>query len=246
MEFVVIIPARLESTRLYGKMLLKVEGKSILEHTYDKAIKSKASRVIIATDSEMIAEEARLFNAEVCMTSLGHDSGTSRISEAVDILCLDANEVIVNVQGDEPMISPKVINQIAEGVHCRVYSGYIKEEVSVVTVCKESEDGVNVMMDRFGKALFFSRTTPSRYKHIGVYGYRAVFLRRYADFEVSPMEKKEKLEQLTFMYEGHGIYVELACEDCGFGIDTEKDYNNYVKSRKSMGVNRVDPSELVA
>ncbi len=158
MDFSIIIPARYASSRLPAKLLENINGKTLIEHTYSNAIKSNAHRVIIATDDERISVIAKEFGAEVCITDPSHTSGTSRLSEVVSSLDFNDDEVVVNVQGDEPMMSPDAINQVA--------SNLINSGMSVATLCEkiESEESyfdlncVKVVYNSRGKALYFSRS----------------------------------------------------------------------------------------
>ena len=155
MDFSVIIPARYASSRLPAKLLEDINGKSLIEHTYLNALQSSAKRVIIATDDERINTIAKDFSAEVCMTSIDHTSGTSRLSEVVTNLKLDDDEIVVNVQGDEPMLSSEVIDQVANNL---VHSG-----MRVATLCEKIDSEslyfdpncVKVVYNSHGKALYF-------------------------------------------------------------------------------------------
>ena len=211
MGFSVIIPARYASSRLPAKMLKEINGKSLIEHTYSNAIKSDASRVIIATDDERIKTVAEGFGAEVCMTNDSHTSGTSRIAEAVSSLNFQNDDVIVNLQGDEPMMSPSAINQVA--------SNLVSSGMSVATLCEtiDTEDAyfdencVKVVYNSRGRAMYFSRSPVPAFRdgqninldlcfrHIGLYAYRVNFLKNYSNMPISKLETAEKLEQLTFL-----------------------------------------------
>jgi len=235
MDFSVIIPARYASSRLPEKLLRKINGKSLLEHTYRNASKSDAKRVIIATDDERIESVAGSFGAEVCMTSTNHANGTSRLTEAVKLLGLENNEIIVNVQGDEPLLSSQVINQVASNLQ--------KSHMQVATVCEQIQSDklyydpncVKVVYNSSGKALYFSRSPipafrevsklnlTNCFRHIGIYAYRVGFLRAYAELKLSSLELAEKLEQLTILYDGFDIHVDIACDSAGLGVDTEED-----------------------
>jgi len=243
MDFSVIIPARYASSRLPAKLLEDVNGKSLIEHTYLNALQSSAKRVIIATDDERINSIAKGFNAEVLMTSIAHTSGTSRLSEAVSSLEFDDNEVIVNVQGDEPMLSSEVIDQVANNL--------VHNEMHVATLCEKIESKslyfdpncVKVVFNPGGKALYFSRSPIPAFRnneeidlsiccrHIGIYAYRVSFLKKYSQMDNSILEKAEKLEQLTFLNAGIDIHVELACGSAGYGIDTKDDL---IKVKKEL------------
>ena len=243
MGFSVIIPARYASSRLPAKMLKEINGKSLIEHTYSNAIKSDASRVIIATDDERIKTVAEGFGAEVCMTNDSHTSGTSRIAEAVSFLNFQNDDVIVNLQGDEPMMSPSAINQVA--------SNLVSSGMSVATLCEtiDTEDAyfdencVKVVYNSRGRAMYFSRSPVPAFRdgqninldlcfrHIGLYAYRVNFLKDYSNMPISRLEMAEKLEQLTFLMEGFDIHVDVSFASTGYGVDTERDL---IKVKKEL------------
>ena len=243
MGFSVIIPARYASSRLPAKMLKEINGKSLIEHTYSNAIKSNASRVIIATDDERIKTVAEGFGAEVCMTNDSHTSGTSRIAEAVSFLNFQNGDVIVNLQGDEPMMSPSAINQVA--------SNLVSSGMSVATLCEtiDTEDAyfdencVKVVYNSRGRAMYFSRSPVPAFRdgqninldlcfrHIGLYAYRVNFLKNYSNMPISKLETAEKLEQLTFLMEGFDIHVDVSFASTGYGVDTESDL---IKVKKEL------------
>ena len=243
MGFSVIIPARYASSRLPAKMLKEINGKSLIEHTYSNAIKSNASRVIIATDDERIKTVAEGFGAEVCMTNDSHISGTSRIAEAVSFLNFQNDDVIVNLQGDEPMMSPSAINQVA--------SNLVSSGMSVATLCEtiDTEDAyfdencVKVVYNSRGRAMYFSRSPVPAFRdgqninldlcfrHIGLYAYRVNFLKNYSNMPISKLETAEKLEQLTFLMEGFDIHVDVSFASTGYGVDTESDL---IKVKKEL------------
>jgi len=243
--FSVIIPARYASSRLPAKMLKEINGKSLIEHTYSNAIKSNASRVIIATDDERIKTVAEGFGAEVCMTNDSHTSGTSRIAEAVSFLNFQNDDVIVNLQGDEPMMSPSAINQVA--------SNLVSSGMSVATLCEaiDTEDAyfdencVKVVYNSRGRAMYFSRSPVPAFRdgqninldlcfrHIGLYAYRVNFLKNYSNMPISRLETAEKLEQLTFLMEGFDIHVDVSFASTGYGVDTESDLIKVKKELKN-------------
>ena len=243
MGFSVIIPARYASSRLPAKMLKEINGKSLIEHTYSNAIKSDASRVIIATDDARIKTVAEGFGAEVCMTNDSHTSGTSRIAEAVSFLNFQDDDVIVNLQGDEPMLSPSAINQVA--------SNLVSSGMSVATLCEtiDTEDAyfdencVKVVYNSRGRAMYFSRSPVPAFRdgqninldlcfrHIGLYAYRVIFLKDYSNMPISRLETAEKLEQLTFLTEGFDIHVDVSFASTGYGVDTESDL---IKVKKEL------------
>ena len=243
MGFSIIIPARYASSRLPAKMLKEINGKSLIEHTYSNAIKSNASRVIIATDNERIKIVAEGFGAEVCMTNDSHTSGTSRIAEAVSFLNFQNDDVIVNLQGDEPMMSPRAINQVA--------SNLVSSGMSVATLCETintedayfDENCVKVVYNSRGRAMYFSRSPVPAFRdgqninldlcfrHIGLYAYRVNFLKNYSNMPISRLETAEKLEQLTFLMEGFDIHVDVSFASTGYGVDTESDL---IKVKKEL------------
>jgi 3-deoxy-manno-octulosonate cytidylyltransferase (CMP-KDO synthetase) len=243
MGFSVIIPARYASSRLPVKLLKEINGKSLIEHTYSNAIKSDASRVIIATDDERINTVAEGFGAEVCMTKDSHTSGTSRIAEAVSFLNFKDDDVIVNLQGDEPMMSPIAINQVA--------SNLVSSGMSVATLCETintedeyfDENCVKVVYNSRGRAMYFSRAPVPAFRdsqninldlcfrHIGLYAYRVNFLKDYSNMPISRLETAERLEQLTFLTEGFDIHVDVSFASTGYGVDTESDL---IKVKKEL------------
>lgn len=253
MSFVVVIPARYASTRLPGKLLRPIAGKPLLQYTYEQAQKSGAQRIFIATDDQRIADAANGFSAEVVLTSEGHPSGTDRIAELVEKMAFSDNTVVVNVQGDEPLIPPENIQHVA---------GKLADATSadMTTLCipiKHSEELFNpnvvkVVLDNQGYALYFSRSTmpwnrdafPDNYpgftqkylnsvkldnlqcpyyRHIGLYAYRAGFLKRYVKLPPSALEKAEALEQLRVLSNGFRIQVVITTDDSSIGVDTEAD-----------------------
>jgi 3-deoxy-manno-octulosonate cytidylyltransferase (CMP-KDO synthetase) len=235
MGFSVIIPARYASTRLNAKLLQDIHGKPLIQHTYENAIKSGASRVIIATDDSRIETVANDFGATTCMTGDHHTSGTSRLAEVLDKLSITDGEIIVNVQGDEPMLGASVIEQVANNL--------ANSDMQMATLCENvinqeqylDPNCVKVVFDKFGKALYFSRSPIPAFreesdfdaslcfKHIGIYAYRSGFIKQYLTMDSSAYEQVEKLEQLTVLNEGFYIHVAPACASTGFGVDTIED-----------------------
>lgn len=232
-QFCVIIPARLASTRLPDKVLLDIVGKPLLQHVYEAAVASDADRVVIATDSVQVQDAAGAFSAECIMTSAEHASGTDRLAEAVGILDLPAESIVVNVQGDEYGLPPELVNQLA---------GLLRDNPAspMATLCerisrtedRDNPDVVKVVADRSGTALYFSRAAipwqkqgeaQSTFRHIGMYAYRVDFLKEFARLPVCELERQESLEQLRALYYGYSILVDEACADAGIGIDTESD-----------------------
>ena len=248
MNFRVIIPARYDSTRLPGKPLREVAGKPMIQHVYESACNSEAEQVIIATDDARIQAAAEAFGATVCMTSSEHRSGTERLAEVVETLHIDDADIIVNVQGDEPLMPTSCINQVAAALASA-------PQASVGTLCTplQSHDElfdphiVKLVRDRNNMALYFSRApipwhredfsrdpdslpvdnTPY-YRHIGLYAYRAGYIREYVTLAVCDLELAESLEQLRVLHHGDRIACIETFEVPGPGVDTEADLEKVV------------------
>lgn len=241
MEFRVVIPARYASERLPGKPLIEIAGKPMIQHVYERAVESGAVSVVIATDDDRIREAAEKFGAPVCMTAAEYRSGTERIAEAVVALGYEDDDVIVNVQGDEPLIPPAIIQQVAENL-------LLHENIKVSTLYEPIKDTdelfnphhVKVVTNKRGFALYFSRapipwdreqfpvkknqTLQGEYKrHVGIYAYRASFLQEYMEREVSPLEELEKLEQLRVLWNSGRVHVAQAKESIPIDVNTEDD-----------------------
>lgn len=233
MGFSVVIPARYAATRLPGKPLLDICGKPMLQHTYERAMASNADSVIIATDDERIQLAAEKFGAKVCMTSSEHRSGTDRIQEVATQTGMSERQLVVNVQADEPLIPPDVINQVAENLRNNEQAG-IATLCEVISSQHEIDDPncVKVVMDKQGRALYFSRSTipwqasvsaKNCYRHIGIYAYRVSVLDQFVQFSPAELELQEKLEQLRALDNGIEIHVALTLESIPPGVDTEHD-----------------------
>jgi 3-deoxy-manno-octulosonate cytidylyltransferase (CMP-KDO synthetase) len=243
MSFIVIIPARFASTRLPGKPLLDIAGKPMIQHVYEQACRSAAERVVIATDDSRIEQAALAFGAEVVMTSAEHVSGTDRLEEVVRILSLNDEQIVVNVQGDEPLIPPEVINQVAQNLAAQPDAG-------IATLCEKIHDHeqlfnpniVKVVFNDRGFANYFSRAPipwsratfqhgkisviPSGaeyFRHIGMYAYRVEFLKNYVNWVPSMTEQTESLEQLRALSNGVLIHIDEAHVSPPAGVDTEDD-----------------------
>jgi len=243
-SFSVIIPARFAATRLPGKPLLDIVGKPMIQHVFERAKESGASRIVIATDDAHIEQAARGFGAETCLTSKEHQSGTDRIAEVVEKLQLDDEHIVVNLQGDEPLMPAAVIHQVAENL-AECTDASMSTVCTPITTSAELFDPhvVKVVKDRAGLALYFSRASipwdreafantaevlpdnGEHFRHIGLYAYRAGFLRDYAQWSPCPLEQTESLEQLRALWHGHRIHVAEAVEVPQAGVDTEKDLN---------------------
>lgn len=254
MSFTVVIPARHASLRLPGKPLVDIGGKPMIRHVWERACASSAARVVIATDDERIEVAARAFGAEVAMTRADHPSGTDRLAEVARALALAPDAIVVNVQGDEPLIPPAVIDQVAGRLAAH-------EAASIATLSETITDPaqlrdpnvVKVVSARSGFALYFSRACvpwprghdwqqggmpEGRWqRHIGLYAYRAAFLQRYTQWSPAPPERCEALEQLRALYEGEVIHVSEACEAVPAGVDTQDDLDA-VRRRLAGGAPR--------
>ena len=241
MSFIVIIPARYASSRLPRKPLADITGKPMIQHVWEKAQQAGANRVIIATDHEEIEQVAKTFGAEVCMTSTEHNSGTERLAEVIEKMAIADDEIIVNVQGDEPLIPPVIIQQVAQNL--------AENQVNMATLAVKLEtkeelfnpNCVKVVTDQKGMALYFSRAaipfardhfadcndafvaSQSYLRHIGIYAYRAKFVNQYIRWQPTVLEKLESLEQLRALWYGEKIHVELAKEAPQVGVDTLED-----------------------
>jgi 3-deoxy-manno-octulosonate cytidylyltransferase (CMP-KDO synthetase) len=241
MSFSIVIPARYASSRLPGKPLLDIAGKPMIQHVYERAQESDARHVIIATDDDRIAAAAENFGARVCMTSDQHRSGTDRLAEVVQQEQFDDNEIVLNVQGDEPCLPALLINQVAADL-AEHADADMASLFSRITQEKQVFDPnvVKVVMDSAGYALYFSRapipwmrdhfnqqsTLPPElphYRHIGLYGYRAGFLRHYNELTPCLLETEESLEQLRALFHGKKIHMSEALVSAGHGVDTEAD-----------------------
>lgn len=232
MKYSVVIPARYAATRLPGKPLLDIAGKPMLQHTWERASASSAERVIIATDDERIEATAKGFGAEVCMTSSEHRSGTDRIQEVGRKLGFADEHIVVNVQADEPLIPPTVIEQVAANLD--IHEAGIATLCETITSADEvtNPNAVKVVMSRSGRALYFSRSTIPHdasasagncYRHIGLYAYRVEVLNRFVTWPASSLELTEKLEQLRALDNDVLIHVEASRESIPAGVDTEQD-----------------------
>jgi len=239
MSAVVIIPARYASVRLPGKPLLNQTGLPLIVHVV-RAVEGAKSidRVVVATDDERIAQAVRDAGAEVIMTRADHTCGTDRLAETADLLRLADDDIVVNVQGDEPDIPPALVDELV--------SLLTTTECPMATLCTpmsadEAADPnkVKVVFSDAGRALYFSRATipyrrdPSgpeanHYLHIGVYAYRASFLKTFSHLPAATLEQVEKLEQLRALENDYPIAVKAVQYD-GFGIDTPEDYAAFVK-----------------
>ena len=246
MSFTVVIPARYASSRLPGKPLAEIAGKPMIQHVCERARESRAERVVVATDDARIEGACQRFGVEVVMTSSYHASGTDRLEEVARKLGLGPDHRVVNVQGDEPLIPPALINQVADNLEQY-------PEASISTLCERIHDVhlvfnpnvVKVVCDAHGMAHYFSRAPipwardlwpagahpdeldlPDNigyFRHIGIYGYRARVLSQFVQWPPAPTERIEALEQLRALYNGAMIHVDVADRPPAAGVDTEAD-----------------------
>jgi 3-deoxy-manno-octulosonate cytidylyltransferase (CMP-KDO synthetase) len=234
--FRVVIPARYASTRLPGKPLMPIAGRPMLQHVYERALQCGAKDVVIATDDERIAQAAAGFDAQVCMTAVGHTSGTERLAEVVEVCAWPADSIVVNVQGDEPLIEPALIRQVADDLVAFPQAAVATLAYPYASSAIHNDPNVvKVVLDREGYALYFSRApvpfmrdphaedAAAGLRHIGLYAYRAGFLGRYRQLSSAPCEELEKLEQLRVLWHGMKIHVSLAAQMPGPGVDTHDD-----------------------
>jgi 3-deoxy-manno-octulosonate cytidylyltransferase (CMP-KDO synthetase) len=241
-SFAVLIPARYASTRLPGKPLSDISGKPMVVRVAERALASGAERVVVATDDERIRSASAQHGIEAIMTRADHPTGTDRLAEAAAQLKLDDRAIVVNVQGDEPLLEPALIKGVAEELRAHA-------DASIATACHVIEDAeeafnpnvVKVVLDRAGYALYFSRATipwardafaASRekiprglpvYRHYGIYAYRVGFLRHYPSLAPAQIERFEALEQLRALWHGYRIAVRITVGTPAPGVDTQQD-----------------------
>ena len=241
MAYTVLIPARLASARLPGKPLADIAGKPMVVRVAERARQSKAARIVVAADSASIVQACAAHGVEAVMTRDGHLSGSDRLAEASHLLGLGAGDVVVNLQGDEPLTSAALIDAVAELLEQR-------PEASMSTAAHTIEDVaeflnpnvVKVVLDAAGLALYFSRApipwwrdgfvagisrlpVPAPLRHIGIYGYRVGFLQQFPLLPAAPVENCEALEQLRALWHGYRIAVHVTLEAPGPGVDTPAD-----------------------
>ncbi|MFO1303714.1 MAG: 3-deoxy-manno-octulosonate cytidylyltransferase [Burkholderiales bacterium] len=246
MSFVILIPARYASTRLPGKPLADIAGKPMVVRVAERAMKSDAGSVVVATDSAMVRDACERHGVRVCMTRDDHPTGTDRLAEAASILALGDDDIVVNVQGDEPLLDPALMNRMAALLDER-------RDAAIATACHPIDDPaeafapnvVKVVLDAKGYAMYFSRATipwardafargfdPAHdalpeglplYRHYGLYAYRTSFLRAYPSLAPAPVERFEALEQLRALWHGYRIVVDVTHGTPAPGIDTPED-----------------------
>jgi 3-deoxy-manno-octulosonate cytidylyltransferase (CMP-KDO synthetase) len=232
LRFHVVIPARYASTRFPGKPLADLAGKPMVVRVCERAARSGAAGVHVATDDKRIFDVVKAHGHRAIMTRAEHASGTDRLAEAAHKLKLAERDIVVNVQGDEPLIAPALIAQVARALSSR-------RKASVSTACHAIHDEaalaspnvVKVVLDAEGYALYFSRARipyPREagapcYRHAGIYGYRVGFLKKYARLKPAPLEKSEALEQLRVLWHGYRIAVAVSETEIPPGVDTPQD-----------------------
>lgn len=236
-NFTIIIPARLASSRLPEKLLRTIGDKTVLEHSYRAAQQSLANRVVIAADDAKLVDVAQAFGAEVLLTRKDHESGTDRLAECAELLNLADDEIVVNLQGDEPFMPPSLVNVCAQTLAddnrapVSTLAARLHDSADI-----DNPNAVKVVINQRGHALYFSRAgipfnrdnvgvdkSQHYFHHLGIYGYRASFLKRYSALPVSDLERLEKLEQLRILDYGENIAVAVVDEKPPKGIDTEDD-----------------------
>ncbi|MCP5286130.1 MAG: 3-deoxy-manno-octulosonate cytidylyltransferase [Burkholderiaceae bacterium] len=237
MDFSILIPARLASTRLPDKPLADIAGKPMVVRVAERVAAAGALRVVVATDAPRVAEACAAHGVQALMTRSDHASGSDRLAEACEQLGLDGDDVVVNVQGDEPLIDPALVRDCALLLAAR-------PECAVATAAHAIHDRdeflnpnvVKVVLDAAGRALYFSRApipcwrdgggalpSPPPLRHMGLYAYRAGFLRRFPGLPPAPTEQLEALEQLRVLWHGERIAVHVSDSAPGPGIDTPED-----------------------
>lgn len=248
MSYIVVIPARFESSRLPGKVLADIHGKPMIQWVVEKANLSGAKKVIVATDNDEVATVVKSFGGEVCKTRHDHQSGTERLAEVMELYNFSDEEIIVNVQGDEPFIPPENIAQVAHNLASQSKDLTHKARMATLSIKITSVEealnpnAVKVLCDKNGYAMYFSRATIpyDRYRflneseitsigdhylrHVGIYAYRAAFIKDYVSWPASELEHIEALEQLRVLWQGEKIHVDIANKHVPVeGVDTPDD-----------------------
>ena len=242
MSFKVVIPARFASTRLPGKPLVEIGGKAMIHHVMERAGESQADEVVVATDDRRIAEVVESVGGEVCMTGTDHKSGSDRIAEVVETQGWSDDTIVVNLQGDEPLMPAALIDQVGFDMASHTVAGMTTLASPIIH--KETlfdPHVVKVVTDTEGYALYFSRAPIPWHRdefvennrplpedvqflrHIGLYAYRAGYLEQFVRWPPAPLETAEALEQLRVLWHGDKIHVSLAAHEPGHGVDTPDD-----------------------
>jgi 3-deoxy-manno-octulosonate cytidylyltransferase (CMP-KDO synthetase) len=239
--FTVLIPARLASTRLPDKPLADIAGIPMVVRVAQRAERSAAAQVVVATDSDRIADACSRHGVRAVLTRADHPSGSDRLAEACELLGLEQEDLVVNVQGDEPLIDPALIDAVADLLAKRPQASMSTAAHPIASVDEfRNPNVVKVVLQADGLALYFSRAPipwwrdgfaggigalpePAPLRHIGIYGYRAGFLRAFPRMAQAPVESCEALEQLRALWHGHRIAVHVTPSDPGAGVDTPED-----------------------
>lgn len=240
--FLVVIPARYGSTRFPGKPLVDLAGEPMIQHVCRRAQESGADRVVVGTDDQRIRTACEDFGAEVVMTGNDHRSGTDRIAEVVEKLGVADDTVVVNLQGDEPLMPPAFIRRVADELHANQDAGIATLITAIGSVAQLHDPNiVKVVRNRAGRAMYFSRAPipwdrdaagrpqgklDGYWRHLGIYAYRAHLLRAYPGLESPPAEQWESLEQLRALWHGVSIIASEVSGDAGLGVDTPEDLAN--------------------
>lgn len=235
MTFTALIPARLASVRLPGKPLADIGGAPMVVRVAQRAQLSGASRVVVACDDASVQAACAAHGIESVLTKVDHASGSDRLAQACDILGLGDEEVVVNVQGDEPLIEPELIAQVADLLRKSALSHMGTASHAIESIADQNNPNiVKVVLDASGHALYFSRSLipfnrdartdlPAPLRHVGIYSYRAGFLRVYPKLAQAPMERAESLEQLRVLWHGYRIAVHVSPAAPAPGVDTPED-----------------------
>ena len=239
--FTVIVPARLASTRLPNKPLADIHGLPMVVRVAQRAAQSQAAQVVVAADSPEIVQACQIHGIRALLTQVDHTSGSDRLAEASALLGLGPNELVVNVQGDEPLINPLLIDQVAQLLVQRPMASMSTAAHEIQNVAEFiNPNVVKVVVDQAQLALYFSRApipwwrdgfahgiqtlqTPAPLRHIGIYAYRVGFLQSFPSLPPAPIETGEALEQLRALWHGHKIAVHITPEAPGPGVDTPED-----------------------
>jgi 3-deoxy-manno-octulosonate cytidylyltransferase (CMP-KDO synthetase) len=235
MSFTVLIPARLASTRLPNKPLADIGGAPMVVRVAQRAALSGAARVVVACDSPEIMAACAAHSVQAVLTKIDHPSGSDRLAEACDLLGLGDEDIVVNVQGDEPLIDPQLISQVANLLKKSPLAEMGTAAHAIESAAEQANPNiVKVVLDAQNHALYFSRSlipfnrdghanAPQPLRHVGIYSYRAGFLRQFPNLPQAPIEVSESLEQLRALWHGHKIAVHVSPQVPGPGVDTPED-----------------------
>jgi 3-deoxy-manno-octulosonate cytidylyltransferase (CMP-KDO synthetase) len=249
----IVIPARFNSSRLPGKPLLEINGRSMIFHVYQVALAAKADTICVATDDERVYDEVNSFGGSVIMTDINHQSGTDRLAEVASILKFDDDDIVINLQGDEPLLPSYMVDLLSQELHSRLGADIATLACQITSIRSTFNPNiVKVVCDDFGKALYFSRapipwnreTFQSSYeglpvqneenadgylRHIGLYAYKVDVVKKLSIAPVAMLERLESLEQLRALTLGLSIYVKTVDGAPPHGVDTHEDYERVKK-----------------